>query len=76
LQGTAPAGAPLRVCEVCIKMTLAEALEEVKDALRKLGYRIPGHRIGAVRVMVDLFEVYYDDTYFGVWDGSRKTFID
>jgi len=57
-------------------MTLAEALEEVKDAIRKLGYRIPGHRIGAVRVMVDLFEVYYDDTYFGVWDGSRKTFID
>lgn len=57
-------------------MTLAEALEEVKDALRKLDYRIPGHRIGAVRVMVDLFEVYYDDTYFGVWDGSRKTFID
>lgn len=57
-------------------ISIADVTKEVKDALIKLGYSVYNHNVGVHRVMVDLFKVYYDDQYFGVWDASRKTFID
>lgn len=57
-------------------ISIADALEEVKDALINLDYSVYRHNVGVHRVMVDLFKVYYDDQYFGMWDASRKTFID
>lgn len=58
------------------KMEIANATEDIKAALRKLGYKLDGHRICVMRIIADLFEVRYDYQYFGVWDASRKTFID
>lgn len=57
-------------------METVDATTDIRNALCKLGYKLTGHKIGVVRIMVDLFKVYYDDQYFGVWDGYRKTFID
>lgn len=57
-------------------MSITDIATEIKDALIKLGYGVYGHNIGVHRVMFDLFKVFYDDHYFGMWDTSRKTFID
>ena len=60
-------------------MEMKELLTEVQTALEALGYDLGKHTF-VVRVRTDLTadrcEVRLDGEYFGVWDTTRKTFVD
>jgi len=55
---------------------LAAVVDDVRLALIHLGYCIKGRSIGVRRIMIDLYKVYYDGEYFGLWDSNRKTFVE
>lgn len=48
-------------------------MKEIKEAMNKLN--VNGH-ITTKWITTDRIAVYVDDNYFGIWDTTRKTFVD
>ena len=50
------------------------AYKEIYKALEQLGYKDP--EFSVERVAENRYSVTFDNTYFGVYDTQRKTFVD
>ncbi|MBQ8171800.1 MAG: hypothetical protein IJZ95_07435 [Oscillospiraceae bacterium] len=56
-------------------MTLNEKADIIMQALRNLGYENPKN-VRIDNVCSEITNVYIDDEYFGIFDFTRRTFID
>ena len=56
-----------------IEYRMEKFMKDIREALNKL--EVKGH-ITTKWITKDRIAVYVDDEYFGIWDITRKTFVD
>lgn len=57
-------------------MIKEEIIAEIRNAIKKLGYKKESDVLLIKSIDEYRHEVYINSKYFGIWDSERKTFVD